>query len=100
MKEGEVFRYLGLPKATEPFVKEIAQPWAETCTRYRIGHGDSYILHCESVNPALEPSNLSRRMVLRYADGELFRVQIMRQIGTKDNDSQYEVVGQAWTPKQ
>ena len=90
MKEGQIFTFLGLSKPEEPFAKEIAAPFGETCTRYNIGFGDSFVLHCESIHA--RSSNISN-----YDNGVLFRVSILRLRTKKaDQEPQYEFIPPEW----
>lgn len=86
-------------------MKEVANPFQETCTRYEIGFGDSFALHCESINPGLpqmkpiNPGLPQMKMTFSYDDGVLFRVRILRLVSRETGgEKKYELIPPEWYP--
>ena len=90
MKEGDVFAFLGLSQPEDSFVNEV-ETTGETGTLYRIGYGDSFVLHCQSENTPPLKSNGK----FSYSNGVLFRVEILRLRGSKaGKEPRYEPIPQ------
>ena len=95
MKEGQIFAFLGLVKPEDSFVNEVENT-GETGTRYKIGFGDSFVLHCQSQNTRPIDANGT----FSYDNGVLFRVRILRLRTNKaGNEPQYELVPPEWVSR-